>query len=426
MCAGLDIKGWSKRLVPEQIRAQQALVSVALTACREAGLPEEIVQSSGDGVLIMPPSDIDESKVIPALVSELEVALHQENRLLADAAKIRLRLALTSGLVTPGPAGFNGTAVIECFRLLDGPPVKAALDDHPRAELAVVVSDHLFQDVIRNGFGSLRAEEFWRVRSELPDKGFSMDAWLYVSDRADGPRTPPSGSTVAPSGAPGGVEPDGVSGVVPGAGPGTTPAYDGVADGAAEGVAEAWALLARGRTEETLDLLRDASPADRAARAAVLDVRAEALMRLGDHERARRDLEELLGLRGDPSEPPAPSALLRLGRCHVALGAVQEARQTWTFLLEHRPTAVEAYLELGRLERRARRHATAQSYLVEGVRLLRGGRDGAVDPAAADRLLDGLLYELAALPVADDADDPGDGAAARPPAAEPDNSHNEF
>ncbi|MEO5876501.1 MAG: hypothetical protein ABIS86_17980, partial [Streptosporangiaceae bacterium] len=83
LCGAADIKGWSSRLVPEQIRSQQALVDVMLAACREAGLPEEIVQSSGDGVLIMPPSDIDESTVIPDLVQGLQKALHRENRLLA-------------------------------------------------------------------------------------------------------------------------------------------------------------------------------------------------------------------------------------------------------------------------------------------------------------------------------------------------------
>ncbi len=119
-------------------------------------------------------------------------------------------------------------------------------------------------------------------------------------------------------------------------------------------------------------------------------------MRLGDHERARLDLEELLGQWDDPVSPPGPAALLRLGRCHAVLGAVQEARQTWTFLLEHRPSSVEAYLELGRLERRAERYAAAQNYLVEGLRLIRGAGRGR---PAADRLLDGFLRELAALPV---------------------------
>ncbi|TDC67158.1 tetratricopeptide repeat protein [Actinomadura sp. GC306] len=387
LCAALDIKGWSKRLVPEQIRAQQALVTVSLAACREAGLPEEIVQSSGDGVLILPPSGIDESTVIPALVSELEVALRQENRLLSESARIRLRFALTSGLVTPGPAGFNGSAVIDCFRLLDSPPVKAALEDFPRAQLAMIVSDHLFQDVIRNGYRSLRAESFWQVRSTVAGKGFSMDAWLYVSDRTGGPA---------------------------GEGPGSTEARGGQAGTAQDAdpsgkVAEARTLLDQGRAEEAARLLEKVSPEGRGAWVRLLDARADTLMRLGEYERARLDLEELLGMCGDPASPPGPAALLRLGRCHVALGAVQEARQTWTFLLEHRPSAAEAYLELGRLERRARRAATAQNYLVEGLRLVREEPHGDA-PAVVDRLLDGFLRELAALPVTDDAE----GGAADP------------
>ncbi|MEV4670738.1 tetratricopeptide repeat protein [Actinomadura sp. NPDC049382] len=378
LCAALDIKGWSGRLVPEQIRAQQALVTVAMAACREAGLPEQIVQSSGDGVLILPPSDIDETAAIPALVAELEVALRQENRLLAEDARIRLRLALTSGLVTPGPAGFNGAAVIDCFRLLDSPPVKEALDDHPAAQLAVIVSDHLFQDVIRNGFRSLRAEDFWRVRSSLPGKGFAMDAWLYVSDRSGGPDRAPSGTAGAP---------------------------DSAAEAAAappEGVARAWAALERGLPQEAVRLLAGVATDDREGWAALLDVRAEALMRLGEFERARIDLEELLGVRDDPVSPPSPSALLRLGRCHVALGAVQEARQTLLFLLEHVPSSAEAHLDLGQLERRARRFATAQSHLLEGLRLIREQARKA-ETGAQERLLDAFLRELSALPVIDDA-----------------------
>ncbi|GAA2432522.1 hypothetical protein GCM10010191_53200 [Actinomadura vinacea] len=366
LCGAADIKGWSRRLVPEQIRAQQALVDAMLAACRAAGLPEEIVQSSGDGVLIMPPSDIDETAVIPDLVRGLRAALHQENRLLADGARIRLRFALTSGMVSPGPAGFNGAAVVECFRLLDSPPAKAALEDHPHAELAVIVSDHLYQDVIRNGFRDLRPEDFWPVRSTLPDKGFAANAWLYVSDRTGGPASPPSDTAAqAPA-----AKPDGE-------------------------VERARTLIGTGRASAALKLL-DAVPGDEPpARLAILDARADANLALDRYEDAKRDLEEMLRLQPDPASPPGPSALLRLGRCHARLGAEQPARHTWTFLLEHQPRAIEAYLELGRLERRAGRAATAQNYLVEGLRLV---RSAAGAPAG---LVDGLLQELSELPASD-------------------------
>ncbi|MFB4312745.1 hypothetical protein [Actinomadura sp. 21ATH] len=180
LCVAADIKGWSSRSVPEQIRAQQDLVEVTRAALRLARLPERIEQTAGDSVLIIAPSGIDESAVIPDLLYGMRVALRANNRPLVPSARLRLRLALTRGPVVPGPAGFGGDAVISCFRLLDGPPVKRALGDGTDADLAVIVSTDLYRDVVRHGFRGLRPEEFRRVRCELPGKGFAEDARLYV------------------------------------------------------------------------------------------------------------------------------------------------------------------------------------------------------------------------------------------------------
>lgn len=188
LCLAADIRRWSSRKVPEQIRAQQSLAEVVRAACRAARLPEEIAQVSGDGVLLLAPTGIDESVVIPAFVHGLTVALAQDNRMLADTARIRLRLALTAGSVSDGETGFSGQAIIECFRLLDSAPVRTALEDYPNADLAMIVSDHLYQDVIRHDFGSLRSEDFWPARSVVKD--FFGDAWVCVSDRTAGPERP--------------------------------------------------------------------------------------------------------------------------------------------------------------------------------------------------------------------------------------------
>ncbi|MEO5877489.1 MAG: tetratricopeptide repeat protein, partial [Streptosporangiaceae bacterium] len=264
------------------------------------------------------------------------------------------------GMVTPGPAGFSGTAVVECFRLLDSPPAKSALLDFPGAELVVIVSDLLYQDVIRNGFGNLQPEDFWPVRSSLPDKGFTANAWVYVSDRRDGPAAPleqPLALTAEP----------------------------------AQEIVEARGLIAKGQARGALRLLETVTTVD----AALLDTRADALIAADDHERARADLAELLNLQPDPGSALSASALLRLGRCQARLGDDQTARYTWSYLLEHQPLMTEAYLELGRLELRAGKYATAQNYLVEGLRMIRSDRD------APDQLLDDLVQELAGLPVVD-------------------------
>ncbi|MEW2352613.1 hypothetical protein [Spirillospora sp. NPDC029432] len=180
LCVAADIKGWSTRAVPDQIHAQHALMEVTRAALRLARLPERIEQTAGDSVLVIAPSGIDESTVIPDLLYGMRVALRTNNRVLVPSARLRLRLALTRGPVVPGPAGFGGDAVISCFRLLDAPPVKRALVDAPEADLAVIISTDLYRDVIRHGFRGLRPEGFRRVRCELPGKGFAEDAWLHV------------------------------------------------------------------------------------------------------------------------------------------------------------------------------------------------------------------------------------------------------
>ncbi|WP_181019575.1 tetratricopeptide repeat protein [Nonomuraea typhae] len=320
--------------MPEQIRAQRSLVTVVHAACRAAGLPEEIVQSSGDGVLIMPPSDIDETAVIPDLVRGLTTALRQENRLLSEAARIRLRLALTNGVIAAGPTGFSGPAIIECFRLLDSPVVKAVLVDFPAAELAMVVSDHLYQDVIRHGFRDLDADDFWKVRSTIQDRGFSATAWVWVSNRTGGEPAPSTDQ----------------------------------AEGGGE-VAEARSLADQGRFRDAVRTLDGVTPSGVTERMALLDVRADCLIALGDLEDAIRDLEELLRI--GPGAPP--SALFRLGRSQLGLGDTQAARQTFKKLIDHTPREPRAYLELGRLERLAGRNAAAKDYLATGAELLDDG-----------------------------------------------------
>jgi tetratricopeptide (TPR) repeat protein len=391
LCAAADIKGWSGRPVPEQIRAQRSLVDVVHAACRYARVPEEIVQSSGDGVLLLPPSDIDEIAVIPDLISGLSAALVTENRLLADSARIRLRFSLTSGLITPGAAGFSGAAMVECFRLLDSPPVKAALDDFPAAQLAVIISDQLYREVIAGGPHGMRPAEFWSVRSELPDKGFAAQAWLYVSDRTGGPEPQTGAARAADPTDPSGL--GDLAGRTGRAGP-AGPAPESPREPARDVVA-ARDLLTRGMPKEALDMLDDLRPESTSEWLEVLDARADALLELGDHRRAQQDLEEILNLCPDPSSGPAPSALLRLGRCRYELDDSAAARHVWLFLLEHRPTTAEAYLELGRLEKRTRKYATAQNYLLEGLSVAR------TDATAPPNLLDDLIKELGEIPTSD-------------------------
>jgi hypothetical protein len=57
--------------------------------------------------------------------------------------------------------------------------LKQALRAFPGANVALVVSDSLYHEVIEH-YRDLRPDQFAEVRAEIPDKGFSATAWIYV------------------------------------------------------------------------------------------------------------------------------------------------------------------------------------------------------------------------------------------------------
>ena len=350
LCIAADIEKWSTRKVPEQIQAQQSLASVTRAACAAAGLPQELAQTQGDGVLLLAPPAIDETAVIPAFVHGLTVALGQENRMLAASARIRLRLSMTTGSITDGPTGFGGPAIVECFRLLDSTPVRAALAEHPDARLALIVSDQLFRDVVQHDFGSLDSAGFWPARSVVKD--FAGDAWVTVSGRTGGPGRGAAGRAGA-------------------AGPARSAAPGGPDDRGAPDVRSA---AAGGDAEDV-----PVAPEEFA--------RADALSAAGDHDAAAEILERFL--REHPGRD-IPGALIRLGRVHDRRGDVAKARHTWRYLLETRQSS-EACLELGRIERREGDIPLARSYLMQGLRIARREKEP----------LEPLVDELLELPSAD-------------------------
>ena len=182
LCIAVDVEKYSRHHNDAAERTQERLVMVLERTLDQAQVNESHidVQKQGDGRFIVLPTAIDEAQVIPALARGLRVALHEVNTDLSEQARIRLRVALDRGLVKPTANGYVGSAAIAVHRILDAAPTRAALRDHPRSDFALAVSNHLYTDVTAQGYGELDPQSFWHVTAELPDKGFSEPAWLYV------------------------------------------------------------------------------------------------------------------------------------------------------------------------------------------------------------------------------------------------------
>jgi hypothetical protein len=162
----VDVEKYSTRDTREQLRAQTELQHILCAAAQNTGLDQRdwYEQVSGDGELVVLPEDVDIPVVVGDFTSQLEMILGELNHRVIGGTRLRLRVAMHHGTLTPGPFGPAGDAPIVVSRLLDARPLRKLLADQQERDLALIVSQSLYQDVVRTGFCSLDPGEFQPVR----------------------------------------------------------------------------------------------------------------------------------------------------------------------------------------------------------------------------------------------------------------------
>jgi hypothetical protein len=171
---------------------------------------------TGDGFAVGVPT-----RILPYLVhpffAELQQVLARHNESVRyGEPQIRLRASLHVGPLPLHPTdpalGGNGTPRNETHRLLDSQPVRAILAAaSPEVTyLAVVVSDRVYEDVVRAGYAGRHPKHFVDVSATVTGKEFAQRAWLYVPEPSgnlllveQAVRTPTAGAAVpAPAAVP--------------------------------------------------------------------------------------------------------------------------------------------------------------------------------------------------------------------------------
>ncbi|MGH3241802.1 MAG: hypothetical protein ACRDNL_15625 [Spirillospora sp.] len=183
----VDIQGYSKRDTREQLLAQRDLCTALDRAAHGAGLDRDHwgKQVGGDGELATLPDGTDPAAVAGEFVIGLAEALRDINEggidqggidqgegEAAGGRRLRVRLSLHHGTLTAGPFGPAGDAPIVVQRLLDAAPLRRLLIDDADRDLAYVVSDSLFEDVVRTGFCALPPEAFQAIKVSAKGAAF--------------------------------------------------------------------------------------------------------------------------------------------------------------------------------------------------------------------------------------------------------------
>ncbi|MEV3927672.1 hypothetical protein [Actinomadura coerulea] len=109
------------------------------------------VEDRGDGALILLPSEVAPTGAMDPLAHHLTALLRRSNRLASDLGRLRLRMALHVGEVQYDKHGVLGQPLTHLFRLLEAPAFKRRLEETPDADLAMLVSQELYQHAAATG-----------------------------------------------------------------------------------------------------------------------------------------------------------------------------------------------------------------------------------------------------------------------------------
>ncbi|WP_089154638.1 hypothetical protein [Micromonospora sp. NBS 11-29] len=179
LCVAADTESYSSRDVRGQLDVQRRFVEVLETATRNAGLDRNLwtTQPQGDGELALLPLGLDEPRAVADLLRELAVALRHLNRGLVPQARLRLRVAVHTGMVYPGRNGFAGSAVVQVCRLRDSDDLRRTLREAASADLGAALSEPIYEE-LRQFPSGLALDRFVRVSLDIPEKGFRAVTWL--------------------------------------------------------------------------------------------------------------------------------------------------------------------------------------------------------------------------------------------------------
>jgi hypothetical protein len=184
-----DIEHYSRGNWTIHLDLQDGLHHVLEEAADEARMPrpEWVSQSGGVSELALLPGDLPKYRILSDFLPKLVVAVHEYNKKRTAKYRIRLRLAVDHGEVAVNGTNFAGEPPIRVARLCNAPAFKRALANATSAEVAVIVSEGFYRDVIKGGAPGVEPSAYRKVL--VQEKSFREYGWIHVP----GSTSPPAG-----------------------------------------------------------------------------------------------------------------------------------------------------------------------------------------------------------------------------------------
>jgi hypothetical protein len=176
----VDVVSYGERSAPEQEHLQMRLQTLLHDVVADLGGDLDEVDhdsGTGDGLVVFLPTGADPAHLLPDVLRAMAARLTADNERWRD--RIRLRVAVGSGVVDHGSNGLSGPLAVNISRLVDSEPLRRAVREHPEADLVVLVLDTLCRDAVVPGYAPLSVDRIQLVDVALHE--FVEQAGLWVS-----------------------------------------------------------------------------------------------------------------------------------------------------------------------------------------------------------------------------------------------------
>lgn len=184
----VDIEKSSGRGDPALLAIRNALARAVAESVERSGIAWDacIREDLGDGLRVVAPSGASRAALIHPLTAELGARLQAHNRYAGPLTRIRVRMAVHAGDVLIGADGSPaGASLAVLARMLESKACRDALKDAPETTpLALVVSQHVYEETVVHGYPGVDPDDFEAV--DIVEKEYHARGWLHVPGKRFG------------------------------------------------------------------------------------------------------------------------------------------------------------------------------------------------------------------------------------------------
>ena len=176
-----DVAKSSGRTDALLVRMRRDLREILSETLERQGLdPARLTRiDDGDGFRYLIPADVaPPHAALDPFIERLGIELRIHREAANQASRLRLRIAVHSGLLYAEPEGtYTGVPLKDCARLLDADAGRDLLSAHPEADLVLLLTDPFYRDVVGSGT-TLDPKSFRPIRISV--KETDRTGWAYL------------------------------------------------------------------------------------------------------------------------------------------------------------------------------------------------------------------------------------------------------